>query len=200
MADTGTRPYLRSETRRRQLLAAAGRLFERAGYAGLAMSDLAAEAGVSRRLVYDHFPDLASLHEAYFDDALTRYVAANDQVVAAGEGDPRRAFLGAFEHLLAMPLVDRRAVSLLVTDTTTPGLDRLRDRFRARVEDRWLDAVAAGGDAQRATRITLWVAVAGLFQLVELVHRGETSVDDALALAAAIADHLPAIAANAVPA
>ena len=55
------RPYLRAELRRNQLLEAADRLFARSGYAGITMQAVAAEAGVSRRLVYDHFSDVSTL-------------------------------------------------------------------------------------------------------------------------------------------
>ena len=74
----GPRPYLRAGARRRQLLDAAARLFVRHGFAGMTMVSLAAEAGVSRRHVYDHFPDLAALYEAFFDDRSARYLASVD--------------------------------------------------------------------------------------------------------------------------
>lgn len=193
---TGTRPYLRADSRRRQLLDAAARVFARAGYAGLTMVAVASEAGVSRRLVYDHFADQPSLLAAYFDDASSRYVARLDQAVASGEGDLPRAFAAAFAELLALPREDARAVSLLVTDTTTPDLEALRDRFRTHVERRWLPG-RGSGVAPEVARPLLWVVVAGLFQLVEQVHRGITAVEDATAVAHALVDQLPTIAAHA---
>lgn len=175
------RPYLRPDDRRRQLLDAASRLFVREGYSGITMVALAAEAGVSRRLVYDHFPDLASLYEAFFDDRATRYLAALDAAVDRADGDGAAAFAGAFAQLLSMPADDQRAVRLLVADPGLPDLDPLRDRFRRRVEARWL-AHLPPSDAQTA-RAVLWTLVGGLFALAELVSRGEVSRDVAMAIA-----------------
>src|SRR5262245_66655621 len=105
-----TRPYLSADIRRRQLLDAAARLFVREGYAGLTMVAVAAEAGVSRRLVYNHFPDLASLYEAYFDDRADRYLSSIEEIVTAAGTDRLAAFDGVFAQLLAIPLADQRAV------------------------------------------------------------------------------------------
>ena len=60
-----TRPYLRPDERRRQLLEAASRLFDRGGFTAVTMSAVAAEAGASRRLVYDHFADLPKIGRAH---------------------------------------------------------------------------------------------------------------------------------------
>lgn len=175
------RPYLRTDDRRRQLLDAAARLFVREGYSGLTMVALAAEAGVSRRLVYDHFPDLASLYEAFFDDRATRYLAAIDEMVDGAGGDGATAFAGAFAQLLAMPADDQRAVRLLVADPGLPDLGPLRDRFRRRIEERWLGRLPSS-DVPTA-RAVLWTLVGGLFGLAELVSRDEVSPDDAMAIA-----------------
>lgn len=192
------RSYLRADARRRQLLDAAGRVFARGGYAGLTMVSLAEEAGVSRRLVYDHFPDLAALYRAFFDDVTARYLAAADQAVAAAHGDVQQAFLGAFEHLLSMPASDRHAIDLLLERSPVPELRDLRRRFQAHVEGRWLDALSGADPSTRAlARPLLWLTTAGVFQLVDLVDDGTTSADEARALARALVAHLAPIAAAA---
>ncbi|MGE5211731.1 MAG: TetR/AcrR family transcriptional regulator, partial [Acidobacteriota bacterium] len=130
------RPYLATDDRRRQLLDAAARLFAREGYAGLTMVALAAEAGVSRRLVYDHFPDLASLYSAFFDDRAERYL---DAIAAAVDDADASAspFAAAFAQLLAMPADDQRALRVLVADPGLADLDPVRERFRHHVEQQW---------------------------------------------------------------
>jgi AcrR family transcriptional regulator len=182
-AAAGPRSYLRADARRRHLLDAAARLFVRDGYAGMTMVALASEAGVSRRLVYDHFPDAASLYEAFFDDRSSRYLASVDRAFADGDGDLAASFEGAFRRLLAIPADDQRTIRLLVADAGQPELERVRARFRARVEDRWL---SFGGDRRRATardRALLWTLVNGLLALADLVHRDEIDADAATALA-----------------
>lgn len=176
-----TRPYLRIEDRRRQLLDAASRLFVREGYSGMTMVALAREAGVSRRLVYDHFPDLASLYEAFFADRAGHYLAAIDEAVAEADGRDGAAFAGAFAQLLAMPADDQRAVRLLVTDPGLPELEPLRDRFRQHIEERWLGRLPP--TEGRRARAVLWTLVGGLFSLAELVSRDEISREAAMRIA-----------------
>jgi AcrR family transcriptional regulator len=171
---TATRPYLRADARRDQLLEAAARLFERGGYAGLTMVALAGEAGVSRRLVYDHFPDVASLYNAFFTDRAARHLGAIDGALAEAGPDRVAGFTAAFARLLAVPPDDRRAIRLVLTDADLPELAPVRARFRAHVEKRWLHALGRGGD-RRTDRARLWMVVNALFALADLVDRREIS-------------------------
>jgi AcrR family transcriptional regulator len=186
-----TRPYLPAAERRRRLLDAAARCFARDGYGGLTMVALAEEAGVSRRLVYNHFPDLASLYEAYFDDRTRRYLDAIDDAVATGGTDRLAAFTGAFRQLLAMPADDQRAIRALVTDPARADLAPLHHRVRAHVEARWLAPFRARVDDPALARALLWTVVNGLFGLADVVARGELSVDDAVQLASALVQAAP---------
>jgi AcrR family transcriptional regulator len=183
------RAYLKYDDRRRQLLDAAARLFVRDGYAGLTMVAVAAEAGVSRRLVYDHFADLASLYAAFFDDRAARYLAAIGAAVDTAD-DTSSAFAAAFTQLMAMPADDQRAIRVLIADPGLPDLDPVRERFHRHVEAQWLDSLPAiPGDQARAV---LWTLVAGLFGLADLVSRGEVSKDAALGIATNLVTALPA--------
>jgi AcrR family transcriptional regulator len=182
------RAYLRTDDRHRQLLDAAARLFAREGYAGLTMVALAGEAGVSRRLVYDHFPDLASLYSAFFDDRAARYLADIAAAVEAADDTITSAFPAAFAHLLAMPADDQRALRVLVADPGLADLDPVRERFRRHVEQQWLGRLPDG----EHTRAVLWTLVSGLFGLAELVSRHEISEDAALAIATNLVTALPA--------
>lgn len=190
------RAYLRADARRRQLLDAAARLFARDGYAGMTMVALAAEAGVSRRLVYDHFPDVATLYDAFFDDRASRYLTAIDQALADADGEPGSALAGAFGRLLDMPADDQRAVRLLVADPGMPELEGLRERFRARVEQRWLPFVEAARVDPGYARALLWTLVSGLLALADLAERGEISREDATILATAVVVEVPRAIAN----
>lgn len=174
------RSYLKTDDRHRQLLDAAARLFARDGYAGLTMVAVAAEAGVSRRLVYDHFADLESLYTAFFDDRSARYLAVISDAVDAAD-DTASAFAAAFGRLLAMPTEDQRAVRALITDPGLPDLDPVRERFRRHVEAQWLDAIPES-EGEHSSAV-LWTLVAGLFGLTELVSRNEVSKDAALTIA-----------------
>ena len=187
----GARPYLRADARRRDLLDAAARLFMRDGYAGMTMVALAVEAGVSRRLVYDHFPDLAALYDAFFEDRAERYLASIDAAIAEGGGDVVASFAGAFGRLLAIPADDQRAIRLLVADPGLPALGAVRARFRTHVERRWLPFAGGSLDDELA-RALLWTLVSGFLGLADLVARGEVSARVATALATALVASLPA--------
>jgi AcrR family transcriptional regulator len=191
MPGRSARPYLSAVERRRDLLDAAARCFAREGYAGLTMVALAEEAGVSRRLVYNHFPDLRSLYEAYFDDRTRRYLDGIDDAVATGGTDRLSAFTGAFRHLLAMPADDRRAIRALVTDPALPDLAPLQARVRAHIEARWLAPFRARVPDPALARALLWTVVNGLFGLADVAARGVITVEDAMHLATALVQAAP---------
>jgi AcrR family transcriptional regulator len=199
MSERTPRPYLPAAERRRRLLDAAARCFAREGYGGLTMVALAAEAGVSRRLVYNHFPDLATLYEAYFDDRTRRYLDAIDDAVAAGGLDRRAAFTGAFRHLLAMPADDQRAIRALLTDPGLPELASLQARVRAHVEARWLAPFRARVDDPALARALLWTTVNGLFGLADVVARGEIGTEAAVQLASALVGAAPSTITTTTP-
>jgi AcrR family transcriptional regulator len=67
---------LRRTARREQILAAATRAFARNGFAATSLDDVAAEAGVSRVILYRHFESKAELYRAVLDHACARLVAA----------------------------------------------------------------------------------------------------------------------------
>lgn len=186
-----TRPYLQAEDRRHQLLDAAARLFSRHGYASVTMVAVAAEAGVSRRLVYNHFPDLAALYDAFFDDRASLYLAMIDRAVIDANGDGREAFDGAFRNLATMPAEDQRVIRIVVADPGLPELVPLRERVRSHVEARWLPYFEGRGLDADLARGCLWTMVSALLGLADLVAREEIALDTAMHLAHALVAAVP---------
>src|SRR5690348_18384757 len=88
--DTGTPDLLRGgrmprSARRKQLLAAAQEVFVANGYHAAAMDDIAERAGVSKPVLYQHFPGKLELYLALLDtqaealgDAVHDALAATD--------------------------------------------------------------------------------------------------------------------------
>lgn len=72
---------LRRSARREQILAAATGAFARSGFAATSLEEVAAEAGISKVLLYRHFESKADLYHAVLDRACTRLV------MAVGAGD-----------------------------------------------------------------------------------------------------------------
>jgi AcrR family transcriptional regulator len=111
------------ERRRHQLLDAADRVVHRSG-AGFSMDEIAAEAGITKPVVYRHFGDKDGLHEALteryigelkqalwpattIDDPRSRLAATIDAYLAYVEREPDRYrfLLAAAEQPSAAPLV-----------------------------------------------------------------------------------------------
>ncbi|TDD57211.1 TetR/AcrR family transcriptional regulator [Nonomuraea terrae] len=65
---------LRRAERREQILDAATRAFARAGYAATGLDDVAAEADLTRAMLYRHFDSKADLYRAVLDRACVRLV------------------------------------------------------------------------------------------------------------------------------
>jgi AcrR family transcriptional regulator len=62
--------------RREQIIAAATRAFAGAGFAATNLDDIAAEAGVSRAILYRHFDSKTDLYQAVLDSACGRLASA----------------------------------------------------------------------------------------------------------------------------
>lgn len=63
---------MRRAERREQILAAATRAFARAGFAATSLDDVAAEAGITRVILYRHFESKADMYRAVLDRACAR--------------------------------------------------------------------------------------------------------------------------------
>lgn len=185
------RPYLRPDDRRRQLLDATARLFVGQGYGGMTMVAVAAEAGVSRRLVYDHFPDLPALYDAFFTDRISSYLASIDDAFAAADGSLLASFTGAFARLLEIPAGDQRAIRLVVADPGLPDLEALGTRFRTHIDQRWLPFFEGSTIEPELARALVWTLVHGFLGLADLVARDEVSPATATKLATALLVEVP---------
>ena len=74
-AQVGT-PRLRRRERRDQILAGATRAFARSGFAATSLDDIAAEAHISRVILYRHFESKTDLYRAVLDRACERLASA----------------------------------------------------------------------------------------------------------------------------
>ncbi|MDN5859590.1 MAG: TetR/AcrR family transcriptional regulator [Pseudonocardia sp.] len=109
-ASEPTRPVrrLRRAERREQILDAATRAFARSGFAGTGLDDVAAEAGITRVLLYRHFDSKADLYRAVLDRACERL----QRSVGSDEFDDR-----AIPALLNAAAADPDAFRLLFRHT-----------------------------------------------------------------------------------
>jgi len=71
------------------VIASAGaQLFAERGYDGTSLEAIAEEAGISRAVVYDHFPSKAALHVALLDEQTEHLLGAVVDAVATAEPQP----------------------------------------------------------------------------------------------------------------
>jgi AcrR family transcriptional regulator len=153
-ADSARGGRLPRSARRRQLLAAAQQVFVANGYHAAAMDDIAERAGVSKPVLYQHFPGKLELYLALLDSQVEALSAAVHDALAATDDNRQRVhgvltayfrFVdrddgdGAFRLIFESDLVNEPAVRdrveavtlktmRAVADTVAgdTGLDRIR--------------------------------------------------------------------------
>jgi AcrR family transcriptional regulator len=133
------RRRLPPEQRRALIVAAAAEEFGRRGHRDARMEDIARAAGVTKAVLYDHFPSKGSLHAEVVSRASDELTAAVTEAALA-ESDPRERFRAAlrttFEVIAARPDVR----SLLFGE---PGADRLVGTASRKAQRRARAALAA---------------------------------------------------------
>ena len=189
------RNYFSASERRSLILQAASRVIHRDGLNGLTMVAVAKEAGVSRQLVYDHFPDLPMLVEAAFAEQARLYAQRLDDVVALGGGDITTMVRQLFEHVLALGPETLHVVRALVAGATPVELAEFRDEFRATVAARWSTWFRLLGFDEQWSNALVAVMTAAYLSLAELVEVGEVEAGGAASILAMLADGIVSQAA-----
>ncbi len=116
--------------RRMQLLDAADRVISRRG-AHASMDEIAAEAGVSKPILYRHFGDKDGLHQALAE----RYVEALMSVLRAARlvGDPRSNIAAGIDAYLAFIEREPERYRFLLGAADEPRTSALVAEFRRRL-------------------------------------------------------------------
>ena len=153
---------LRRTERREQILGAATRAFARAGFAATSLDDVAAEAGITRVILYRHFESKADLYRAVLDRACTRLAEAvgtgdygDDAIpalVAAAAADPG-AFRLLFRHAAREPGFRGQADSLAAASAEVAR----RDLARQIPPGPWLDWAARLIPALTIEAVIAWL-------------------------------------------
>ncbi len=166
------RPYLAAPARREHLLDAAGRLVRRGGWAALSMQGLAAAAGVSRQLVYEHFATADELHLATLTHLFERAYAATLAIATSGTS-VEETMRASFALCLDMPREERDALRSLALASETGRVARVRARLRSRIASIWVPYVrrqTGVGDAE-ATALA-WMLTTAAWGLADTIADG----------------------------
>jgi AcrR family transcriptional regulator len=170
----GTR--LPRSARRRQLLGAALEIFVAQGYHAAAMDDIAERAGVSKPVLYQHFPSKLELYLALLDEHAEAMVSAVREALASTTDNKQRVeatiaayfrFVdedgGAFRLVFESDLTNQEAVRDRVDGVTARCADAISEVIREDAgmpaEQAKLLAVGLTGLAQVAARF--WLSTDG---------------------------------------
>ena len=138
-APRGRSARLPRTARRAQLLVAAQEVFVRSGYHQAAMDEIADQAGVSKPVLYQHFPSKLELYIALLDQHTEALVAAVRQALASTHDNKQRvaATMAAYYEF-----VDREGEPFrLVFESDLTNEQAVRERVDA-VTERCADAIA----------------------------------------------------------
>ena len=154
--------------RRKQLLAAAQEVFVANGYHAAAMDDIAERAGVSKPVLYQHFPGKLELYLALLDTQAELLSRAVHEALAATE-DNRLRIHGVLSAYFGF--VDRDGndgAFRLIFETDLVNEPAVRDRVEAvaaKTMEAVADTVASDTGLDRASAELLSTALTGAAQV-----------------------------------
>ena len=158
--------------RREQVIDAALRVIVEQGYAGVSIEAIARTAGVTRPVIYDHFPNLGALLQALIEReeriALGQLAEVIPGPEPAGSTDPI-ALLGSgvrrfLEAVISRPSTWR--IILLPLDGTPAIVREHVETNRARILER-LQQLVIWGTGEDAARLDVELAAGSILALAE---------------------------------
>lgn len=143
------------DERRRQLLERGAELFTSHPYDKLSMSKIAAEAGISKALLYHYFPS----KQAFFEATLASWA---EQLQERTEPDPDLPPVEQLQRSLDafLGLVEENSVAYrnLMHSATAPEIRELIDEVRRQTAQRILDGLYSGEPPAKArTAVSGWL-------------------------------------------
>lgn len=155
--------------RRAQLLEAAQAVFAAAGYHAAAMDDIAERAGVSKPVLYQHFPGKLELYLALLDKHCTTLeTLVSDALGAPGQSAHSRVFATIEAYFEFVAQEDGAFRMVFESDLTSEP--QVRNRIDA-VTDTCAEAIAdaiiedTGGGLKDDQALLMAVALAGMSQV-----------------------------------
>jgi AcrR family transcriptional regulator len=167
-ADLGRGGRLPRSARRKQLLAAAQEVFVANGYHAAAMDDIAERAGVSKPVLYQHFPGKLELYLALLD---TQAEVLGEAVLAAlaGTKDNQQRIHGVLSAYFSfVDRSDHDGAFRLIFESDLVNEPAVRERVESVTETTMLavaDVVAADTGLGRSEAQLLATALTGAAQV-----------------------------------
>jgi AcrR family transcriptional regulator len=154
------------DQRRIQLLDAASQVFASKGYHAAAMDDIADAAGVSKPVLYQHFPSKLDLYLALLDQSCDRLVEVLEEALASTDDNADRvvATVAAFYEFIASESGDFRFV--FESDLTADGAVQQRlSRVNAEISDAIAGVIAEDTSLPTPQAKLLAVSLVGIAQV-----------------------------------
>lgn len=176
-ARTPTKRRMRAPERREQLIEVARKVFGRRGYHTVTMDDVAREAGVTKPILYDHFPSKRDLYLALLEadlDSLARRLRSALDAPTGNRERIRASFQAYFDF------VDEHAGGFRLLMQEAVGAEREFSDMVARFRDSVLDQVTelivreskGNLDRKQAADVAL-----GLIGMAEIVAQRDPGAD-----------------------
>lgn len=155
------RARLTGPQRREQLLTVAGERFAELGFHALSMDAIADAAGISKPVLYQHFPSKRALYLALVQDAVGEM---QRQVTSALEGttDNRERVVGAIRAFFDFVEDQRFRLLFLTADSADAEIATIVDGARREVADTVAKLIAADAGLSHANAELLATGVRGL--------------------------------------
>ncbi|HEY1133656.1 MAG TPA: TetR/AcrR family transcriptional regulator [Nocardioides sp.] len=190
----GARPRgnrLPRKERRAQLLESALEVFVAQGYHAAAMDDIAERAGVSKPVLYQHFPGKLDLYLALLDESCSTVIASCREALASTDDNKLRvaATIKAFYDYVAH---DTGAFRLVFESdlTSEPAVRAQVERVTAETADLVAEVIADDTGLPAEAAKLLAVSLVGMAQVSARFWLAETSgitLDEAVALVSGLA-------------
>jgi AcrR family transcriptional regulator len=177
--------------RRTQLLGAALEVFVAQGYHAAAMDDIAERAGVSKPVLYQHFPGKLDLYLALLEQSCDTIIAGTREALRS-TADNKQRVAATMDVFYAYVAEDTGAFRLVFESdlTNEPAVreqvERVTHECAAMIADVIHDDTGLRDDASRLLAVSL-VGMAQVSARYWLADPGEISKSDAAALVAGLA-------------
>ena len=186
------RQYLRADDRRLAILMAADELVAREGLGQLNIVGVAAQAGISRQLIYRHFSDRNDLLLALVEYRFSAIEQGFDEHLSTSGGDPRRLVESRIRSALDLPVRDQHLVRSVFSgiDQLQPDLAQSISLLRHRLIDRWIRIKSPDRINDPALQASIWSIFHALFGLWDFTQSGAIDRESALEILMRYADAL----------
>jgi AcrR family transcriptional regulator len=179
---------LTRSARRQQLLAAAQQVFVANGYHAAAMDDIAERAGVSKPVLYQHFPGKLELYLALLDTQVGALTQAVQRALAATDDNQQRVHAVLTAYFEFVDRDDNFGAFRLIFESDLVNEPAVHDRVEAVTQQTMsavADTVTADTGLDRASAELLSMALTGAAQVAArwwLASDRPVAQDDAIAL------------------